>query len=405
MSCDRNGRRCADAARRNGIAGHISRYLNTISNWSTYQDVENLADLPKRLMEVTSWFFGLDGRIKGVFGVLIATHLVERLTGAVATMTTRLALRGRSFGRYRGITLRQSPVSPLVGRGQNVLLHGRVQEAKGFYFHESGRTWHCHVARYRVGDTVKTINHIQSLSFPSREFFFDRELPEQDVVDLVLGDKDPDNIPGYIGSINELDTLLTVTKVAKQVLYFANWLLVDEGERDGGKADLVDYERFGRGPGSGRDGGSGYTGTAYSGYRPGGLSPSGGGHRYTTDQGERWTRAYRRYGPQVAGAGSPVREGYGGLPEAVSDRPSDPRAFVGHLWDVGRNGRPRQTIHLNGREVPVRVHQIQVLPDGRHLAEAEYQAGDGRWLPVKDMGVREEIAHDVRDGILLAEGR
>jgi len=78
---------------------------------------------------------------------------------------------------------------------------------------------------------------------------------------------------------------------------------------------------------------------------------------------------------------------------------------VGHLWDVGRNGRPRQTINLNGREVPVRVRQIRVLPDGRHLAEAEYQAGDGRWLPVRDVNVREEIAHDVRDGILLAERR
>jgi hypothetical protein len=408
LSCDRNGRKCADAARRNGIAGHISRYLNTITNWSSYRDVENLAALPGRLKEITAWFFGIDGRIRGVFGVMIATHLVQQLTGAVTTAAVRVAVRGRPFGRWRGITLRESPISPLAGRVHNFFLRGRVEEAKGFYFHESGRTWHCHVARYRLGDTIKTLNQVQSLSFPGRQYFFDRELPEQDVVDLVLGDKDPDNVPGYVGSINELDTLLG-TKPVKQMLYFGNWLLVDEGERDaGGAGDVVDYDSYARpGPGGGP-----YNSPHYGGWRPPGSTPPsapdatryyGGqrqgdpgtgryGERDYDWRGQRWSGSYRRYGAQ----------GYGGPPE-VEERPPDPNRFTGSLWDVGGDGRPRQTISLNGREAPVRVHGVGVTPGGRELANASYRTGDGRWVPIKDPGMRAAIAQDVRDGILLTE--
>jgi hypothetical protein len=411
MSCDRNGRRCSSAARRNGISGYLSRYLNTLTNWQTYGDMGNIEDIPQRVLDVTGRFFGLDGRIKGIFGVLIATHLAEQITGAVATMAVRMALRGRPFGRYRGITLRESPISPRAGRAQARLLgSSRVLESKGFYFHESGRTWHCNSTTYRVGDTPKTLTHIQSLSIPNREYFFDRELQPQDVIDLVLGDRDPDTIPGYIGSCNEIDGVLGFTQGIKRLLYVGNWLLVDEGERDAGE-ELVDYGDLGRGPGgqpppgwtssSSGPSGSGPAG-GYGGYRsptfraahPGSTTRAGEpqGEAYTRS-GPDWGDTYRRYGPQ----------GYASDVQPIDDDYRvDPGGFVGNLWDTGDNGRPRQTISIGGREVPLSIRGIRTTPDGRRLADAWYYRNN-QWWPIKSERTREAIAMDVAQGVLIAD--
>jgi hypothetical protein len=393
MSCDRNGRRCSSAASRNGISGYFSRYLNTVTNWQTYGDVGNIEDIPQRVLDVTARFFGLDGRIKGVFGVLIATHLAEQITGAVATMAARLTLRGKPFGRYRGITLRESPISPRVGRAQaRILGASRVLESRGFYFHESGRTWHCNSTTYRVGDTPKTLTHIQSLSIPNREYFFDRELQPQDVVDLVLGDRDPDTIPGYIGSCNEIDGVLGFTKAIKRLLYVGNWLLVDEGERDAGE-ELVDYGDLGRGPDgqpSSPSSGSPWRSPSGSG-APGGY----GGYRSPSLRaGPDWSNTYRRYGPQ----------GYTSDVQAVvdDDYRVDPASFVGNLWDTGHNGRPRQTMSVDGREVPLSIRGIRTAPDGRRLADAWYYRNN-QWWPVKSERTREAIAMDVAQGVLATD--
>lgn len=388
MSCDRNGRRCASAARRNGISGYVSRYLNTITSWQTYGDVGNIADIPQRALDVTGRFFGLvDGRIKGVFGVLIATHLAEQITGAVATMAARMVLRGKPFGRYRGVTLRESPISPVLGRGQAKLLgKDRVLEAKGFYFHESGRTWHCHTATYRAGDTPKTLTHLQSLSLPNREYFFDRELPPQDVVDLALGDRDPDTIPGYIGACNEIDGVLGFTKGIKRLMYMGNWLLVDETERDAGD-EIVDYP-----------GGQPWSGQASSSGSPSGSpSPAGGsygGYRSPgyTGSGPDWSGSYRRFGSQ----------GYASDVQRADEYRVNPGDFVGSLWDTGSNGRPKQTISVDGREAPLSIRGIRVTPDGRRLAEAYYYRNN-QWWPIRDERTRESLAQDVAQGILATD--
>ncbi|MBN1992737.1 MAG: hypothetical protein JW953_08515 [Anaerolineae bacterium] len=49
MSCEKNGRRAGNAARRNGIWGQVSRYLNTLGSWSTYRDLTGLDQIPERV--------------------------------------------------------------------------------------------------------------------------------------------------------------------------------------------------------------------------------------------------------------------------------------------------------------------------------------------------------------------
>ena len=106
MSCNRNGERVANnASNRNGVWGQVSRYLNTVGSWSTYRDLKSLDQVPERLEQVTSTFFGLNGlsegmpRISGILGVIIGIHALEQVTGAVATSGMRLLARGQPMAK------------------------------------------------------------------------------------------------------------------------------------------------------------------------------------------------------------------------------------------------------------------------------------------------------------------
>ena len=59
MACDRNARGCSNAARRNGIWGQASRYLNTIGSWNTYRDLKSFDQIPERLAQY-AYRLGID---------------------------------------------------------------------------------------------------------------------------------------------------------------------------------------------------------------------------------------------------------------------------------------------------------------------------------------------------------
>jgi hypothetical protein len=233
--------------------GQVSKYLNTLGNWSTYRDLTGVEDIPERVGQVTAAFFGLEGlgqngfpRLAGILGAVMAVQALEQVTGAGVTFGARLLGRGDPIGKYRGIILRQSPLTPRMAGAVNRLTGGRLLAAKGYYFFEAGRTWHSQTATVQVGDTPKTLTHVRSYSLPYREYYFDRELSPQTVVDVVKGDRDPDTVPGFIGGINELENATPLGGV-KRTFFAANWLLLDEGERDEGGPGFVDYDALVRG--------------------------------------------------------------------------------------------------------------------------------------------------------------
>ena len=298
MSCNRNSERVSSsAAVRTCIMGQVSRYLNTLGNWSTYQDLSNLEEVPERLGQITAKFFGVQGlvqgspRLAGILGVVMGVHAMEQMTGAIATSGMRMLARGRPLAKYRGVIVRESKLTPMKARALNRLTGGRVQKAAGYYFHEGGRTWHCQSFTATVKGTPRTLTHIRSLSLPHREHFFDRPLALTDngdqpaaigddanprsvsiqrVIDVALGDEEPGSIPGYIGSTNEFENATSLGYL-KRALFAANWFLVDESERDlPSGPDFVDYDAMIKGKPS-DSGPGGY----YQVSRP--SSPSSGG--------------------------------------------------------------------------------------------------------------------------------
>jgi hypothetical protein len=265
----------SNKAARNGILTHTGRYLDTLGSWSTYRDLSSLEEIPARLAQVTYTFTGLDGlaegrpHLSGLLGVVIAVHALEQVTGGLATAGMGLVVRGQPLARYRGVLIRRSPFSRwahLLGRLPGV----QVLDSTGYYFVEAGRTWHCQSVTLELAESLRTLTRLHSLSLPRREYLFDRpvivpgdrELAEgekaisiQRIIDVVKGDEEPEAIPGFIGRINELESLVSPFTCAKKFLLIVNWFLIDPEERDDG-SNFVDYDSLIKGNPSGGLGGT-----------------------------------------------------------------------------------------------------------------------------------------------------
>ena len=403
MSCDTNSRKVSDAAKRNGLGGQVARYLNTLGSWNTYRDLSSAEEIPERLAQVTGAYFGIKGlieghpRMAGVLGAIIGVHALEKITGGLATTGMRLYGRGRPVASYRGLLIRKSPFTPNVAGAMNRLTGGRVLEANGYYFFEGGRTWHCQSTTLRIGDEPRTLTRVKSFSLPQREFFFDRPVTVpgdrepaegektisiQRVVDTVKGDEDPDTIPGFIGSVNELEGATPLRNI-KHTLFAANWLLVDPDERDGSEGEHVDYEALVKGT------------------RPGGPSPGSGGVYQVSrspSSGSYWPSTTR----------VPIRT-TGSAEAAIRPVRSPPaQAYGANLFRSGSSQAGRSTpaeryqdrIRIGNQDYPLAVKRLVRSPvTGQIKAEAVYYDDNlGRWREVVEDEDRLNLAQAVQEG-------
>ncbi len=355
----------------NGVLGQVDRYLNTLGSWSTYRDISRPEDIPKRLAGITAAFFGIDGlggnglpRLTGILGAIMAVHALEQVTGAAITFGVRLLARGEPLGHagHRGVILRQSPFTPHAARAWRWLIGSRLVAADGYYFFESGRTWHSQTVTVDIWDTSKTLTHVRSFSLPYREYYFDREVSPQSVVDVIKGDRAPNAIPGFIGSVNELENVTSLGHI-KRAFIAANWLLIDEGERDDGGPCYGDYDAFIKGNPSG---GGGLTGG--SSYRPLSPAPSSGPGGYHPGpygrQGNTWPSTTSQAGGSPIGLNNTVAAAHNGTLRPIPLRPVH---------------EPAGTSASNNTPPP---------PDEPYLRiKARYQGPDGRLCPLLIRGV------------------
>lgn len=394
MSCETSARAVGGVARRNGVMGQVSKYLNTLGNWSTYRDLNSVEDIPERVGQVTAAFFGLEGlgkkgfpKLAGILGAVMAVQALEQVTGAGVTFGARLLGRGEPIGKYRGIILRKSPLTPRIAGAANRLTGGRLLDAKGYYFFESGRTWHSQTATVQVGDTPKTLTHVRSYSLPYREYYFDRELSPQTVVDVVKGDRDPDTVPGFIGGINELENATPLGGV-KRAFFAANWLLIDEGERDEGGPGFVDYDALIKGKPVGS--------TSSSGYYQVSRAPA-----YSSSRSS-WPSTTGQPISPLTGARTVPAQSTGGSPS----QPYGTQYFrSGNV--APPNGDPYERIQdryhaPNGQQYPLLVRGLKTSPiTMTRKADAIYYDGEmKRWREIVDDEAQIALAKEVEDGRL-----
>lgn len=265
-------------ARRNGLFNYLDTVLSSLGKWSTYSQVETPTDLLKAVSQTSGKFLGFEFftgsdtggfKIKTIVLALMAVHALEQISGGLVSLTSRLFIKGEVIGRWHGIVIRRNPITPKKATLLNFLTNGLVQPfALGVYFYEGGRTWECESFAVKVrGGYCRVLTRVSSFGVPRREHFFDRSIVVPGpggmgvigdniqtgadgevrnvslelIVDIVLGREHPHNIPGYIGSTNELENTVSVLGWAKRILFMISWLLVEESERDMPLAGLIDY--------------------------------------------------------------------------------------------------------------------------------------------------------------------
>ncbi|GIK42136.1 MAG: hypothetical protein BroJett011_59690 [Chloroflexota bacterium] len=405
MSCNKNGQRCTNAALRNGIFGWSSQYLNILGSWSTWKDVKSIEDIPERIAQLTATMLGIKGLIEGhpyiagAMGILIASQVLEKASAGFVTTGARLFLRGEPLVLYRGILIRKSPIEPHTTKFWNAVTGGNVLASRGYYFFEGGHTWHCQSVTVQVGDTPKTMTQVRSYSIPYREFYFDRPVyipgvdpdPEegertisiQRVVDTVMADENPDLIPGFIGYTNPLENL-TVLGHGKRLLFFANWLTVDEGERDVGRGDFVDYEAL------------------IKGVAPGSSTQPSGGDYYVVKKSN---------GSAGNNAGLPQMKPLVNLnayttPAYATSTPPSSQPYGINLFSSAATKPPKQLSSIpykyvdeDQKEHPLIIKRVTKQLNGGYRADAiYYDEGIQRWREVTDDEDKEAIAQKVITG-------
>jgi len=389
------------AAQRNGVLGQVHRYLNTLGSWSSYRDVSRPEELPRRIGDITAAFFGVAGlekglpKLTGLLGAMMALHALEQVTGSLVTFGVRLLLRGNVIEQYRGVTIRQSPLTPRTARALRWLLDSRLLAANGYYFHESGRTWHGQTFTVQLWDMSKTLTHVRSFSLPHREFYFDREVSPQIIIDVVNGDRDPQSISGFIGSINELEQATSLGYL-KRAFFAANWLLIDEGERDDGQPGTADYDGLFRGqPPDGRGPGPVF--------QPARRPPQSGlGNDVTPPRNPAWPSTAVRP-PTTLFTRTPPASAYQ-VPDAARNNGTAP---VGCPPPVPASGTPHERIkdryHApDGRQYPLLIRGILTHPiTMTKKADAIYYDADThQWQEIVDEDTRLALAREVETGQL-----
>ncbi len=471
MACETNKNSATSSAIVNGITKAASGYLNTVGvsagNTDFYRDVVKVAktmtglglspssdpvsDAANVIGMVGELFFngsqsneGDDGDNDGygerakralkylkppsALSTVLGVHALERATGAAATLGVRTLARGEAVGTWNGVIVRKSRFTPTNAKMLDRLSGGRVLDARGYYFHEGGRTWHAQSFTVQVQGTPKSLTSVRSFALPRREHFFDRPLVlgEKDgfqqigddaaprgvsvtrMIDVVKGQENPKNIPGYIGSTSRLDnatglTPLNVGKI-KRTIFAAKWLLEDESERDDpaarDKNSAADEAAApARSPASPvRRGPDGRRIYSYPG-QPADYYGSSGAGRPST----RATRS-SSYGQDLFRSGpatSPASAGRAARQEAketvISSAPAAPQpvpSSSGDLSNLDQYSTP------DGKTHPLVVKRIVKNPiTMTESAEAAYHDGD-RWRMVVDDDAKAWLAEEVRDGKL-----
>ena len=257
MSCERNRRLGAGAARSSGLPGYLSQAVGAFASWNTVAKVMQgglsleslqkntgtaLKDLGQDVANVGLDSLGLrldrqeDDKLKlkltGPAALMLATHALEQSTGSLATLGLRALGGGKAYARYRGVVLRQ-PKSTQKGKHPD-----------DYYFHQGGLTWIGRSRDFTLFGEKKTLTQVASLSLPNRSYYFDRKIEAETMVDVVLGSRQAEHIPGYLGQTNEIDALVPPLKQLKTSLVGLAWLTQDSSERDLPDTTTFDYRQL-----------------------------------------------------------------------------------------------------------------------------------------------------------------
>lgn len=183
-------------------------------------------------------------RLAGLASVLtkvkIAVKLSEVATGTVGTAVATLSetdkvdtvtverRRFLIFKSKQAVTLRRSSLTNWLNR-RDVIGRRQILKSDGLVFTTGGKSWHQGTISFKMGQGRRTITHLQSLSYPAENYYFDRPLANQQATALAAGQAKAETIPGYVGRVSKVETLCPSWAGTKKVLILARLHWKDGG--------------------------------------------------------------------------------------------------------------------------------------------------------------------------------
>jgi hypothetical protein len=188
-----------------------------------------------------------------------------------------------------------------------------------------------------------------------------RGVPIQSVIEIVLGKVHPWDVPGFIGSVNDLENVVGGLGWAKRLLFMLSWFLIDEAERDVPLDGRVDYSSFNGFPQK-----SGLWGRSFG--SKAGSAPPGGAVQLSLGS--------QFFGPAVSRP----------TPPPVEDRPYQ---------------TIKDRIQIGGKFYPVLITGMRsnpLKPSLKIPAAIFYDPADRQWKEVFDPQILKWLAGEVQAG-------
>jgi len=182
-------------------------------------------------------------RVAGVAPILakvkLAARVSEAVTGKVGAMVGTLSETGPAgsvvsekrrflfFKSKQTVELRRSRLSAWLNQ-RDVLGRRNITASDGAIFTTGGKSWHRGTVTFELGQQKRTITHLQSLSYPAENYYFDRPLTNTQAVALAAGQTKPETVPSFAGRINKVESLCPAWAGTKKALILARLHWKDE---------------------------------------------------------------------------------------------------------------------------------------------------------------------------------
>ncbi|MEM7344008.1 MAG: hypothetical protein AAF485_07180 [Chloroflexota bacterium] len=241
--------RATDETINRGAGGMAAKAVKTVDMFELPQTIDSLTPVAAVAALVTN---NNKTRLK-ILNAITALQLTRTVSAGVGTGVARLtrpqngAIRTESFFDHRmpPVHLWQSKVTPALNARDMIRWPGTIVElSRGQMLETQGKSWHLGTVVATVGQTRKTMTHLQSLSLPATHYYFNKTLSEREAAGIILGKSEynPKYMAGFAGQVTELESLIPNLGHLKHALIQSGILWGDTtpvlGPKAGGKAKV-----------------------------------------------------------------------------------------------------------------------------------------------------------------------
>lgn len=216
----------ADDPRLVAAAGYVQSAVDLASLYATFRPDGAKALLAKAIGKSAG---GLIAGVGTVQTAIRATGLVTQTGGNLVGELSRTAELGvvvQEQNRWLGlgrslepVQISRSRLTPLLNRSDAAGPGRTIRSSEGAIFKTGGATWHRGTVTVRLRNgRERTMTHLQSLKLPNRSYYFDRAITDEQAVRLAGGEINPRRLPGYVGQVSELESVLSSWGQARRYL-------------------------------------------------------------------------------------------------------------------------------------------------------------------------------------------